>query len=192
MLWKMTMPSPKPERRRLVDPWENSLDITVESVRTLLRYNDVANSLVLEAAKELSDESLDASFSMGPGTLRKTLLHIWAGEATWLNRGKGEAEAPWPSESEPVPVLEIARWMNDVKRDRDSFMDGLENSALTNVQQYRDSKGERFEATLGDMLLQGCIHSTHHRAQAVNMLRNVDAGLVELDYMSRVRRPVST
>jgi uncharacterized damage-inducible protein DinB len=31
-------------------------------------------------------------------------------------------------------------------------------------------------------------HSAHHRAQAVNMLRRVNAGLVELDYMYRIRQ----
>ncbi|GJM25206.1 MAG: hypothetical protein DHS20C16_16210 [Phycisphaerae bacterium] len=168
------------------------MGVTIECVKTLLGYNDAANPLVLQAAKNLPDEALDRSFPLGRGSLRKTLLHIWAGESTWLKRWKGDVEAPWPSESEPVAVSEIAGWMDEVKRGRDSFVNGLTESALTKMQQYRDSKGKLFEATLGDMLLQGCIHSTHHRAQAVNMLRNVDAGLVELDYMNWVRRPVAS
>ncbi|MCA9251313.1 MAG: DinB family protein [Phycisphaerae bacterium] len=166
--------------------------ITLEGVRTLLRYNDAANALVFEAAKGASDDSLDQRFPMGRGSLRRTLLHIWAGEDTWLKRWQGKVETPWPSEREPVAVSQIFEWMHNVKRERDAYIKGLQEPALDAVQRYRDSKGELFEASLADMLLQGCIHSTHHRAQAVNMLRNVDAGLVELDYMSWVRRPVES
>ncbi len=166
--------------------------ITLEGVRTLLRYNDAANALVFEAANGASDDSLDQRFPMGRGSLRRTLLHIWAGEATWLKRWQGEVETPWPSEREPVAVSKISEWMQGVKRDRDAYINGLEEAALDGIQRYRDSKGELFEASLADMLLQGCIHSTHHRAQAVNMLRNVEAGLVELDYMNWVRQPVES
>jgi hypothetical protein len=41
------------------------------------------------------------------------------------------------------------------------------------VQNYRDSKGSLFKATLNDMLIQNVMHSTHHRAQIVNAIRRV-------------------
>ena len=41
----------------------------------------------------------------------------------------------------------------------------------------------------GDMILQGLVHSIHHRAQAVNMLRQLGLGPPEVDYMTSVRLP---
>ncbi len=165
--------------------------MTIESIRTLLRYNDAANAMVLAAALPLSDESLDTTFPMGRGSLRKTLLHIWAGESAWLSRWKGVVETPWPNENDPTPVTKVQSRIEKTRIERNEFIDGLTENDLQVPQKYRDSKGELFEATLGDMLIQGFIHSTHHRAQAVNMLRNVEAGLVELDYMNWVRQPVT-
>jgi uncharacterized damage-inducible protein DinB len=40
------------------------------------------------------------------------------------------------------------------------------------------------------MLLQGALHSKHHQAQAVNILRRLGAAWPELDYMMHVRKPV--
>lgn len=58
-------------------------------------------------------------------------------------------------------------------------------SDLARVVPYRDSKGALYKASLGDMLLQGCVHSQHHRAQAINMLRHVGAAPIKpgLDYI---------
>jgi uncharacterized damage-inducible protein DinB len=39
------------------------------------------------------------------------------------------------------------------------------------------------------MLLQLCYHATHHRAQAVNILRRLGTQAPELDYMMRIREP---
>ena len=74
-------------------------------------------------------------------------------------------------------------------KERDAFLATLSNEDLTRNQSYRDSKGGLFSASLGDMILQGCIHSIHHRAQAVNMIRRVGGAGLEMDYMTWIRKP---
>ena len=54
---------------------------------------------------------------------------------------------------------------------------------------YLDSVAGYFNATLADMILQVLLHSIHHRAQAVNMLRQLGLGPPEVDYMTSVRLP---
>lgn len=161
------------------------------TIQQLLRYGDWANEECLHAAAGLADTALDQSFDMGRGSLRRTLIHIWAGEHVWLQRWQGRAERAWPDESERAGVPEIRSRMAAVRRDRHAFMQGLDTARLTQFQTYRDSKGRLFSATLGDMLLQACLHPHHHRAQAVNMLRRVSATAPELDYMYWMRRPSS-
>jgi uncharacterized damage-inducible protein DinB len=69
-------------------------------------------------------------------------------------------------------------------------VNGLTEKELGQMIAYRDSKGSLFAATLSDMLLQGILHSVHHRAQAVNMVRRLGGAALEMDYMTFVRRPV--
>lgn len=155
----------------------------------LLEYNDWANGQIFEASLPLGDNALDLSIEMGRGSLRKTLIHIYAGEFVWLRRWKGEADTQWLDESRRDRVDAIASALRANAEERKAFLNGLSTDDLVRRQRYRDSKGGYYIATLGDMIVQGFIHSTHHRAQAVNMLRNVGATTPELDYMYHVRKP---
>ncbi len=165
--------------------------MTVESFSPLFEYSDFANTALLRASDSLSDAQLDTPFDMGMGTLRKTLKHILDGESVWLARWRGEVETPWPPYETSISITALRDDFAATSRSRGEFLASLSDADLARGQRYRDSKGSLFTATLGDMLIQGFVHSTHHRAQAVNMLRRLGAGLVELDYMTRVRKPVS-
>jgi uncharacterized damage-inducible protein DinB len=164
----------------------NDLKVIAE----LFLHNDQANGIVLDAARGLSDAQLDRAFEMGRGTLRKTILHTWAGEHVWLERWRGRVEATWPNEEEQVSVAELASRMNKVARERDEFLAGVTPEKLAAGQRYRDSKGTLFDTTLRDMILQMFVHSSHHRAQAVNMLRHLGVNHPQVDYMMMVRKAV--
>jgi uncharacterized damage-inducible protein DinB len=157
-------------------------------LRALLEYNDWADRRLLECARPLSDEQLDRKFDMGPGSLRRTLLHIWAGEDVWRQRCAGHVETPWPREDENVSVAELASRFEGTWGERDRFLGAVKDADVGRVQKYRDSKGSMFQAPLREMLMQLCWHATHHRAQAVNMLRRVGGEAPELDWMMRIRK----
>ena len=164
----------------------------------LFRYNDWADTRLLDAASPLDDAALDTRHQIGPGSLRRTLIHIHNGESVWLRRwidgaSGTPAEPRWPSEAEPIAIADLAARFHATWAERDAFLAGLTSADLSRVQGYRDSKGSLFEATLGDMILQAALHSVHHRAQAVNLLRRVAgvAAAPELDYMMWVRRPLT-
>ncbi len=154
-----------------------------------LKYSDWANGEILRSSEKLTDDQLDQSFDMGRGCLRRTLIHIHAGEHVWLQRWQGRTETPWPNEHVKTSVADIAAQFARTYEERATFLSQLADRDLQNPTTYRDSKGSLFKATLGDMIIQGILHSTHHRAQAVNMLRRAAGVLVELDYMTWVRRP---
>lgn len=163
--------------------------MNLESIRGLLRYNDWANAEIVRASGPLTDGLLDRPFDMGRGTLRITLMHIWAGESVWISRWQGRTETPWPREEEKLPVSAIAERFAPVRRERDAFLATLKDADLARIVPYRDSKGGLFKALLGDMMTQMFIHSTHHRSQAVNMIRQTTGQTVELDYMMWLRQP---
>lgn len=161
------------------------------TIRELLRYGDHANDLVFRSALPLPDEALDRPFDMGRGSLRRTLMHIHVGEAVWLQRWRGRTETKWPDETERAGVATIHERFGDVRRERDAFLADLSDAALQISVTYRDSKGSLFHASLGQMMMQMCVHSTHHRAQAVNMIRRAGGQAPEVDYMVWVRKPVA-
>jgi uncharacterized damage-inducible protein DinB len=159
------------------------------TIAALFRHNDRANDIVLEAAAPLSDAQLDRAFDMGRGSLRKTMIHIWAGESVWLQRWQGRVETPWPDENEHASAKTLADRFATLRTGRDQFLANLTPAAMAKAQKYRDSKGSLFNTTLGDMVLQMFVHSTHHRAQAVNMLRHLGVSHPQVDYMMLVRQP---
>ena len=161
----------------------------VSAVRAILRYSDWANSQILRAAARLTDEQLDRPFDTGLGSLRRTLIHIWAGESVWLARWQGMTETAWPDELEPLSIVTLAERLGQHYAQRDVFLARQSPGDLQRLIVYRDSKGGLFSAPLADMMLQMGLHSTHHRAQAVNLLRRVGASPPELDYMMWVRKP---
>jgi uncharacterized damage-inducible protein DinB len=160
-----------------------------ETAQAFLRYSEWANDQLLRAAAGLNDEKLDQSFDMGRGSLRKTLLHLWAGESVWLARWMGKTETPWPDEEAKANIPNIDERFKGVYSDRDAFLKTVGDADLERVIPYRDSKGTLYKASLGDMIMQGIVHSIHHRAQAVNMLRRLGATAPEVDYMYWVRKP---
>ena len=155
------------------------------TLRELFRHNDWANERLLAAAAPLDAAALDQRVEMGPGSLRRTLQHIWHAEAVWLERWQGHTNTPWPvwlKEQGPAALREHLR---ATAAAREQYLDTLGAEALSEVVTYRDSRGSLFDATRGDMLIQAWHHSQHHRAQGLNMLRAAGAELPQpgLDYI---------
>lgn len=156
----------------------------------MFAYSDQANRLVLESAAGLPEHLLDAPMDIGPapGSLRRILIHIANGEKVWFARQSGDVEHPWPAERVHTPLSEIAAELSAVAAARDRWLGSLADAQLLVVQPYRDSRGKLYRASLLDMLLQGLIHSVHHRAQAVNAIRRLGGVPPELDYMVHHRQ----
>ncbi len=159
------------------------------SFDSLLRYSDWANTELFRAAGPLSDSKLDQPFEMGIGSLRRTLLHIWAGESVWTSRIQGKAETPWPDQEEKASPAAMFERLRAAWSERDRFLATVNPADVARPITYRDSKGSLFRASLADMMTQMIIHSTHHRAQVANMLRHLAGITIDLDYMYWVRVP---
>ncbi|MBX3394148.1 MAG: DinB family protein [Phycisphaerae bacterium] len=163
--------------------------LNMDAAKELFRYSDWANGQLIMAAAPLSDDKLDTPVEMGPGSLRRTLMHLWAGEHVWLQRWQRRTETAWPDEAERLSPKEIGERLSKVSGIRAAFIDSVKPESLGREITYRDSKGDLFTATLSDMLIQGILHSVHHRAQAVNMIRRAGGISVDLDYMYWIRKP---
>lgn len=159
------------------------------TLRELTRYGDRANTMVFEAAGALPASALDQPIDIGLNSLRRILVHIHSGESVWLARWQGKVETPWPREDVQLAPAEVLANLRSLIPARDAFLDSLTAERLTADQPYRDSRGNLFRATLMQMILQGLVHSIHHRAQAVNAIRRLGGTAPEVDLMYSVRQP---
>lgn len=161
----------------------------LEFIQRIRRYGSWAVLQLLDGACKLTDAALDERFDMGPGSLRRAFLHLYNGELVWLGRWRGARDTPWPSEDEPVSIATLRERFAANDAAQAAFLHTVSASDLDNPITYRDSRGSLFSATLRDMLIQGILHSHHHRAQAANMLRRAGGPALDLDYMYHVRLP---
>ncbi len=150
----------------------------------LFAFNDWARDGLLRASAGIDDERLDRPFEMGEGSLRKTLNHLYSAELVWLDRWEGRLPR-YRVSAEGVTVAGLGEEFRDVARRRNDFLNRLGDSELARRITYVNLRGKTYTYPLGAMMLHVCNHGSHHRAQAVNMLRRVGAPIPPpgLDYI---------
>ncbi len=144
----------------------------IDTLRECFTYNDWGREKLLAHTAGLSDAEFDRPIAMGEGSLRKTLYHLWAAEFGWLNRWTPQPDGYDP-ECHGEPVGEIARRFRETAQRRHAFITELGEDGLTRTATYTNSKGVTSTFSFAQMMLHVCNHGVHHRAQAVNMLRQL-------------------
>lgn len=145
------------------------------TLRELFGHNDWANQKILAASAELPDSGLDRSFEMGEGTLRRTLNHMIAAERVWLDRWKMHASPRFRGDPAGMPIGALAMEFREVAAERDAFLSRCSQADLDGLLQYKNTRGDAFAFTLGELMLHVSNHGVYHRSQAVNMLRHIGA-----------------
>jgi len=155
------------------------------TLRALFVHNDWARDSLLDTARPLADEALDDPVQMGPGSLRATLEHLYRSERWWLDRWQGSAD-PLDAPEPGISVSELQSRFRATATERNAFLDDrdeAEQIACTT------DTGGTLRLALSDMMLHVCNHGFHHRAQALNMLRQVGVKGPDIDYVSMTLDP---
>lgn len=148
------------------------------ALRELFAYNDWAQDKLFAQAGVLSDEALNQPFEMGPGTLRRTLFHLWAAEKTWLDRSRQKPDIRFIEYDDTLTITRLQERARETAAARNEFLDRLGPEAtFANPVTYTTFTGVTATTPLRDLMLQVANHGVHHRAQAVNMLRRLGAPL---------------
>ncbi len=165
----------------------------LDLIRRLHEHRMWANGLLVDAARTLSDEHLRRSFSIGQGSVWKTLTHLHAAEYVWLEallgneqpllRGDAPGKLPGNQEGrQPIASLdELASMWTDLDDRWNEYVANLAATSLDDiVYKFKTSSGigERHGTRRADVLLHVCTHAQYTAAQLVNMLRQL--GLTRL------------
>ncbi len=149
----------------------------------MLAYGDWAWAKLVKILTPLSPDALDRPFHIGPGTIRKTLYHLWAAEQAWLRR-MAPREQVWSFECSGETVAEIDARFQQTAAERNALLPALDTVRLEEAIAYRSLRGEPFQTRVREILLHVCNHGAHHRAQLLNMLRHVGVTPPWLDYLA--------
>lgn len=159
----------------------------VDPLRTY-DYLALARGRVFDKVRPLDAEQYTRQFPIGLGSLARTLTHTMICEAMYMQRIQ-ELPVPrydqWPIQDERPPAfaeLEAA-WTKEAAETR---------AALGRVRDWKSDLEYPYErddgtkiiitASRGDIFTQLVLHEVHHRAQAMNMLRQLGATLEDIDY----------
>jgi uncharacterized damage-inducible protein DinB len=155
-----------------------------ERVRRYFAYHDWANAQILQLAAPLDDAALDRDFNLGPGSIRKALVHLKSVEPGWLKiwaEGSGTFDVSASGHS--VGDIQVA-WLHAARK-RDEFLGRLDDAAAQRIVAINFG-GPPIQFRIIESAVQICVHGTHHRAQLINMLRHSGVKAPEIDYAAWV------
>jgi len=161
------------------------VDWDPQRVRYYFAYHDWAVERLIDKAIPLNAEQLDRPIDIGPGSIRKTLLHLHDAERWWLrNWTTGTSAFERSPLATSLTDLRDA-WAQTAER-RNRFIADLTAEGSQRIVTV-DASGALVSVRVIESLIQLCCHGTHHRAQLLNMLRQVGTQAGELDLIVWVR-----
>jgi len=145
-----------------------------EPLSIALEHNSWATREVLRACAALNDSQWHRRFEMGPGSLHDTLTHIVGAMFRWADRIDGPPRAVRPSiedGSRRTPA-ELMTLLDSAAAD---LAGSAERACSRGLETALDMTlgGQSYRFTLGAMLVHVTTHGMHHRAQCLNMLRQL-------------------
>jgi uncharacterized damage-inducible protein DinB len=140
-------------------------------LRILLSHDRWASGQVLDACARLSDEQLHRRFDIGPGSLHDTLTHMVGALRAWTETLAG---------AEPRPRLEGDGQRRTVDQLRDLLDESWSRFIAEARRRPHDERvtrrtrdGRTIQMTRAGVIAQVFTHDMHHRAQCLNMLRQL-------------------
>jgi uncharacterized damage-inducible protein DinB len=138
----------------------------------LLSHDRWATTQLLDACATLTDEQFHRRFDIGPGSLHDALTHVLGATRAWTDTLAGLEP--------PRPRLEADGRRRTVAELRPLFEEAWPALAaegsrrpLGEIVVRRTATGRTITLTRAAVLVQVTTHAMHHRAQCLNMLRQL-------------------
>ena len=144
-----------------------------ELLKQYAAYNIWASQRILEVILALSEEKQLAEIPSSFNSLRKTILHMWDAESIWWQRMKMHERIIVPSENFNGSIQDVTNGLMQQSKQWEEWVVNASDLSIEHVFQYYNNKKEHFKMPVYKMLHHVFNHSTYHRGQLVNMLRQV-------------------
>ncbi len=150
----------------------------------LYDYHAWSNEKMLQHVMTLPDGVFTAKVNSVFSSIAETFGHIAAVDEAWFSRMKG---------NQP-PAIEAKRFAN--VQEAQAYFGGLqtqirqflsEQEDVEKTVEYRNTKGQRFENTIAEIVRHIVNHGTYHRGNVAAMIRQLGHTGVSTDYIGYVR-----
>lgn len=169
------------------------MQTAVSVIQRLHQHRAWVNQNLLATAATLTDAQLRQEFSIGQGSVWKSLMHMLAAEYHWLEALTGNDNPLFPGDvrgklpgnqlgENPIATFAQLReqWLQNEKRWQ-TYLASLDPKSLDDMVPKTSTivgPGQRLMTRRSDILLHVCTHAHYTAAQTVNMLRQL--GLEQL------------
>src|SRR6266540_2552979 len=152
-----------------------------EDILTLYKYNQWANTKILNTAANVTEAQFLAEAAFPHGGLRGTLVHTLFAEWIWRKRWQGESPT-FRLKPDEFPTFESLRerWRQEEKLLME-FVEGLSDERLNAMLHYKNTKGIPFEQVLWKMMAHVVNHGTQHRSEAAALLTDFGCSPGDVD-----------
>ena len=138
-----------------------------------LRYNHWANQKMCKYLSSVNHASEDSEKEGAYLTIKNIILHIADGEQTWLSRLNGENIPHMHNLDIEGTFSSICSLILKNSAEFIEFIENKGDSFFKDNTEYINLKGKTFTQNNAEIILHCMNHSTFHRGQVINMLRNV-------------------
>lgn len=152
--------------------------MTLDTFRRLFAYDAWGNLATLESIRLAT---------LSPSSRACALVaHLLGAGRLWLDRLQGHPASTdvWPALS--LDQCEIG--FHDLEASWNRYLDGLKPADLERKIAYTNSKGERWENTIGDVMMHVTLHGTYHRGQIASLVRESGNVPAYTDFIEATRR----
>jgi uncharacterized damage-inducible protein DinB len=159
-------------------------------------YLVLARGRIFNWVRPLSADDYSRQFPIGLGSLARILTHVMICEYAYALRIEEKPVPPYeqfPFQDEappPFAALEAA-WHEQASRTRAALAAVGDWDKMIEYSTMFSKPRQIITATLADQFTQLAFHEVHHRAQALNILRQLGVQLEDIDYNALMtkRRP---
>ena len=156
----------------------------------LYDYLTLSRERVFGWARPLTPGQYTREFPIGPGSLARVLTHTMISEWYYIERLLGREVPPyaqWPIRDEtPLAFADLVSIWTGQARETRAALAAVRDWDAPVRYRVTDDHGRLIEvrASAGDLMTQLALHEVHHRAQAMNILRQLGATVEEIDFNS--------
>jgi len=160
---------------------------TSDPIDILLQHDAWATRQILQACEKLTGEQFSRNFAMGPGSLQATTTHIIGAMRRWTDV---LAQRPIvPRLDEDGVAYSPAQLLKFLDESADEFQSVAKSYPMDGIV-TRSRDGKEFAFTRGSVVAQVTTHGMHHRAQCLNMLRQLGVSPLPLSSVVEWTRSV--
>lgn len=156
-------------------------------IESYARYNLWANNVVTDMLTTITEEEFQFPNQSSFGSIGATIWHIYGAEQLWMERLKGNSPLSFPK-YRPLPPVEILNAFISNSDELTRQILGYSKKELLQNISYTTLSSGGGENKCSDICLHVINHSTFHRGQIINELRDFGYRDFEpLDYIYFIR-----